>query len=131
MDTLEFPPFDTERIAKFAALMGDDNPLHREGDGRTAAQVLLPGALMSVLAERTVAALRNEQHLVQMNLLFVRPVKAGAGLTCSLRDGPHINLGCQAARRVRLTARTGDRLCLMADCILVERGPIQNRDDWL
>lgn len=118
MDVLEFPPFDAARTAAFAALMGDENPLHRETGGAGMPEALLPGALLSLLAERTIAVLRGDRELVRMNLLFLRPVKIGVGLTMALRDGPHINLGGRAARRVRLTGTSEKKICLVADCIL-------------
>lgn len=120
VNSIELEPFDAANVARFASLMLDDNPLHRLDAKADANEVIVPGALLSLLAEQAVARLRPQQTLVQMNLLFARPVSADAALAFALRDGPHVHLGGRAAKRLRLTGSSNGRICLVADCVLVD-----------
>lgn len=81
-------PFDAEALARYAAVSGDDNPLHLDDDlARSIGFQAPPVHGMKLLAafEPMLAAWRRDLFLARLSGKFVQPVLRGELVTLSGR----------------------------------------------
>jgi acyl dehydratase len=86
--TQNFGPFAREALARYAAISGDDNPLHLEPNAaRTAglAQPPVHGMLMLSCFEQLLMRWRRDLFIARLSGKFLRPVLAGEGIRVSGR----------------------------------------------
>jgi acyl dehydratase len=78
-----FGPFTREALARFAAVSGDDNPLHLDPDVAKAAGLAgLPvhGMLMFSCFEPLIMGWRRDLFIARLSAKFLRPVLAGESI---------------------------------------------------
>jgi len=83
-----FGPFDLERLARYAAVSGDDNPLHLDQDVAVAAGLKAPpihGMLMLSCLEPALREWRSDIAIEKLSAKFLRPVLAGESISISGR----------------------------------------------
>lgn len=83
-----FGPFDRERLARYAAVSGDDNPLHLDARVAAAAGLDAPpvhGMLLLSCFEPTLLDWRRDIAIAGLSAKFLRPVLAGEGVSISGR----------------------------------------------
>jgi acyl dehydratase len=103
-----FGPFAREALARYAAVSGDDNPLHLDPSAARAAGLPGPpvhGMLILSCFEPLIVRWRRDLFIARLSGKFLRPVLAGEGIRVSgrvvrRRDVPRPEL------TLRLIART-------------------------
>ncbi len=83
-----FGPFDREALARYAAVSGDDNPLHVDPKAARAAGLVGPpvqGMLMLSCFEPLITRWRRDLFIARLSAKFLRPVLAGDGIHVSGR----------------------------------------------
>lgn len=78
-----FGPFDAARLARYAAVSGDDNPLHLDQDVAAAAGLdatPVHGMLLMSCFEPALDAWRSDFSIAQISAKFLRPILAGQGI---------------------------------------------------
>ena len=103
-----FGPFAREALARYAAVSGDDNPLHLDPNAARAAGLAGPpvhGMLMLSCFEPLIMRWRRDLFIARLSGKFLRPVLAGevirvSGRVIRRREVPRPEL------ILRLTART-------------------------
>jgi len=132
------PPYDVSRsdIARFAAAVGEADPVHREVEVARArghrdvpapltfAFVVAFGAMQRLLSDESVGIeLRNVVHAEQ-RLEYARPVYAGDELTATLTvESVRVAAGTDLiATRSEITDASGERVCT-ARASLAHRAP--------
>jgi acyl dehydratase len=79
----DFGPFAREALARYAAVSGDDNPLHLDPNAARAAGLAgLPvhGMLMLSCFEPMIMRWRRDLFIARLSGKFLRPVLAGEGI---------------------------------------------------
>jgi acyl dehydratase len=103
-----FGPFAREALARYAAVSGDDNPLHLDPNAARAAGLAgmpVHGMLMFSCFEPLIMRWRRDLFIARLSGKFLQPVLAGEGIRVSgrvmrRRDGARPEL------TLRLIART-------------------------
>lgn len=88
IDAQDFGPFAREALARYAAVSGDDNPLHLDPEtARAAGLAGLPvhGMLMFSCFEPLIMQWRRDLFIARLSGKFLRPVLAGEGIRVSGR----------------------------------------------
>jgi len=120
---LGFGPFEREQLARYAAVSGDDNPLHLDARVATAAGLAAPpvhGMLMLSCFEPALLGWRRDIIVSRLSAKFLRPVLAGQGISISGRV-VRSNLAPRPELVLRLTARGPDReLVIVAEATLLQ-----------
>jgi acyl dehydratase len=83
-----FGPFAREALARYAAISGDDNPLHLEPNAARAAGLAgipVHGMLMFSCFEPLIMLWRRDLFIARLSGKFLRPVLAGEGIRVSGR----------------------------------------------
>ena len=83
-----FGPFDRDALARYAAVSGDDNPLHFDPDAARAAGLagpLVHGMLMLSCFEPLIMRWRRDLFIARLSGKFLRPVLTGEGIRLSGR----------------------------------------------
>jgi acyl dehydratase len=83
-----FGPFAREALARYAAVSGDDNPLHLDPEAARAAGLAGPpvhGMLMLSCFEPLIMRWRRDLFIARLSGKFLRPVLAGEGIRVSGR----------------------------------------------
>ncbi|MGH6834555.1 MAG: MaoC family dehydratase [Methylocella sp.] len=83
-----FGPFGREALARYAAVSGDDNPLHLDLNAARAAGLAGPpvhGMLMLSCFEPLIMRWRRDLFIARLSGKFLRPVLAGEGIRISGR----------------------------------------------
>ncbi|MGC2223845.1 MAG: MaoC family dehydratase [Methylocella sp.] len=83
-----FGPFAREALARYAAISGDDNPLHLEPSAARAAGLAgmpVQGMLMFSCFEPLIMRWRRDLFIARLSGKFLRPVLAGEGIRVSGR----------------------------------------------
>jgi acyl dehydratase len=83
-----FGPFAREALARYAAVSGDDNPLHLDPNAAGAAGLAGPpvhGMLMLSCFEPLIMRWRRDLFIARLSGKFLRPVLAGEGIRVSGR----------------------------------------------
>jgi len=83
-----FGPFAREALARYAAISGDDNPLHFDPDAARAAGLAGPpvhGMLLLSCFEPLIMRWRRDLFIARLSGKFLRPVLAGEGIRVSGR----------------------------------------------
>jgi acyl dehydratase len=83
-----FGPFDRDALARYAAVSGDDNPLHLDPNAARAAGLAgmpVPGMLMFSCFEPLIVRWRRDLFIARLSGKFLRPVKAGDSIRVSGR----------------------------------------------
>ena len=83
-----FGPFAREALARYAAVSGDDNPLHLDPNAARAAGLAGPpvhGMLMLSCFEPLIMRWRRDLFVARLSGKFLRPVLAGEGIRVSGR----------------------------------------------
>ncbi|HUZ92037.1 MAG TPA: MaoC family dehydratase [Methylocella sp.] len=119
-----FGPFAREALARYAAVSGDDNPLHLDPDVAKAAGLAgLPihGMLMFSCFEPLIMGWRRDLFIARLSAKFLRPVLAGEGIRVLGRV-----LRSKRIPRpeliVRLTARgPSDDLVILAEAAILHK----------
>jgi acyl dehydratase len=113
-----FGPFDRDALARYAAVSGDDNPLHLDPESARAAGLAGPpvhGMLMLSCFESLIMLWRRDLYIARLSGKFLRPVLAGEGIRVSGRvmrrqDAPRPEL------TLRLIARAqNDDLAILGE----------------
>ena len=84
----DFGPFDRDALARYAAVSGDDNPLHLDPNAARAAGLAGPpvhGMLMLSCFEPLIMRWRQDLFIARLAGKFLRPVLAGEGIRVSGR----------------------------------------------
>jgi len=84
----DFGPFTREALARYAAVSGDDNPLHLDPNAARAAGLAGPpvhGMLMLSCFEPLIMRWRRDLFIARLSGKFLRPVLAGEGIRVSGR----------------------------------------------
>ncbi len=84
----KFGPFDRDALARYAAVSGDDNPLHLDPNAARAAGLAGPpvhGMLMLSCFESLIMLWRRDLFIARLSGKFLRPVLAGEGILVSGR----------------------------------------------
>ena len=84
----EFGPFAPEALVRYAAVSGDDNPLHLDPAAARAAGLARPpvhGMLMLACFEPLIMRWRRDLFIARLSGKFLRPVLAGEGIRVSGR----------------------------------------------
>lgn len=116
-------PFSREQIARYAAVSGDDNPLHL--DERVAASAGLPappvqGMLLMSCFEPVVMRWRRDVTIAKLSAKFLRPILAGEGIAISGRV-VRSTVEPRPELILRLIARAPEgELAIMAEATLVK-----------
>jgi acyl dehydratase len=83
-----FGPFAREVLSRYAAVSGDDNPLHLDPDAARAVGLAGPpvhGMLMLSCFEPLIMRWRRDLFIARLSGKFLRPVLAGEGIRVSGR----------------------------------------------
>ena len=83
-----FGPFDRDALARYAAVSGDDNPLHFAPNAARAAGLAGPpvhGVLLLSCFEPLIMRWRRDLFIARLSGKFLRPVLAGEGIRVSGR----------------------------------------------
>jgi acyl dehydratase len=83
-----FGPFVREALARYAAVSGDDNPLHLDPNAARAAGLPGPpvhGMLILSCFEPLIVRWRRDLFIARLSGKFLRPVLAGEGIRVSGR----------------------------------------------
>jgi acyl dehydratase len=83
-----FGPFAREALAHYAAVTGDDNPLHLDREAARAAGFAgtpVHGMLMFSCFESLIMGWRRDLFIARLSGKFLRPVLAGEGVRVSGR----------------------------------------------
>ena len=83
-----FGPFAREALARYAAVSGDDNPLHLDPNAARAAGLAGPpvhGMLLLSCFEPLIMRWRRDLFIARLSGKFLRPVLAGEGIRVSGR----------------------------------------------
>ncbi|MGH6847239.1 MAG: MaoC family dehydratase [Methylocella sp.] len=83
-----FGPFAREALARYAAVSGDDNPLHLDPNAARAAGLAgmpVHGMLMFSCFEPLIMRWRCDLFIARLSGRFLRPVLAGEGIRVSGR----------------------------------------------
>ena len=83
-----FGPFDRDALARYAAVSGDDNPLHLDPNAARAAGLAGPpvhGMLMLSCFEPLIMRWRRDLFIARLSGKFLRPVLADEGIRVSGR----------------------------------------------
>jgi acyl dehydratase len=83
-----FGPFAREALARYAAVSGDDNPLHLDPNAARAAGLPGPpvhGMLILSCFEPLIVRWRRDLFIARLSGKFLRPVLAGEGIRVSGR----------------------------------------------
>jgi acyl dehydratase len=83
-----FGPFAREALARYAAVSGDDNPLHLDPNAARAAGLAGPpvhGMLLFSCFEPLIMRWRRDLFIARLSGKFLRPVLAGEGIRVSGR----------------------------------------------
>lgn len=122
----DFGPFDREALARYAAVSGDDNPLHLDPEAARAAGLPGPpvhGMLMLSCFEPLVMRWRRDLFVARLSCKFLRPVLAGESIRVSgrvmrSRDSPRPEL------ILRLTARARNNdLAILGEAAVLYKIP--------
>jgi acyl dehydratase len=113
-----FGPFEPAALVRYAAVSGDDNPLHLDPAAAKAAGLAgLPvhGMLMLSCFEPVIMGWRRDLFITRLSAKFLRPVLAGEGIRVLGRV-----LRSQGDAKpeliLRLTARgAGDAIVILAE----------------
>ncbi len=84
----DFGPFAQDALVRYAAVSGDDNPLHLDPSAARAAGLAGPpvhGMLMLACFERMIMRWRRDLFIARLSAKFLRPVLAGEGIRVSGR----------------------------------------------
>src|ERR1700731_3094149 len=84
----DFGPYTREALARYAAVSGDDNPLHLDPNAARAAGLAGPpvhGMLMLSCFEPLIMRWRRDLFISRLSGKFLRPVLAGEGIRVSGR----------------------------------------------
>jgi acyl dehydratase len=125
----DFGPFAREALARYAAVSGDDNPLHLNPEAAKAAGFAgLPvhGMLMLSCFESLIIRWRRDLFIARLSGKFLRPVLADEGMRVSgrvmrRRDSPRPEL------TVRLIARAqNNNLAILGEATVLYKisGPL-------
>jgi acyl dehydratase len=121
-----FGPFAREALARYAAVSGDDNPLHLDPEAAKAAGFAGPpvhGMLMLSCFESLIMRWRRDLFIARLSGKFLRPVLAGEGMRVSgrimrRRDVPRPEL------TVRLIARAQNNdLAILGEATVLYKIP--------
>ncbi|PZR90021.1 MAG: hypothetical protein DLM68_05225 [Hyphomicrobiales bacterium] len=102
-----FGPFTREALARYAAVSGDDNPLHLEPHAARAAGLAgmpVHGMLIFSCFEPLIMRWRRDLFIARLSGKFLRPVLAGEGIRVSGRVMRRQD-GSRPELILRLTAR--------------------------
>jgi acyl dehydratase len=120
-----FGPFDLDRLAGYAAVSGDDNPLHLDQAVAIAAGLAAPpvhGMLMLSCFEPALMDWRRDIRVAKLSGKFLRPVLAGESISVSGRV-VRSNREGRPELVMRLMARgPGRDLAILAEATLVQNG---------
>jgi acyl dehydratase len=84
----DFGPFAREALTRYAAISGDDNPLHLDPNAASAAGLAgtpVHGMLMLSCFESLIMRWRRDLFIARLSSKFLRPVLAGEGIRVSGR----------------------------------------------
>lgn len=122
-----FGPFPPEALARYAAVSGDDNPLHLDPNAARAAGLAGPpvhGMLMLACFEPLIMRWRRDLFIAQLSGKFLRPVLAGDGICVSgrvlrSRESPRPELILRLVAR----ARNND-LAIVGEAVVLYKTPV-------
>lgn len=120
-----FGPFDLLRLARYAEVSGDKNPIHLDADLARQAGLAAPpvqGMLLMSAFAPALAAWRPDLMLRRLSAKFLRPVLAGESIAVS---GRVANVAMDDGLRVtlRLMAHNAQReIVVLAEAVLGEAG---------
>ncbi len=116
-----FGPFAQEALARYAAVSGDDNPLHLDPEAAKAAGLAGPpvhGMLMLSCFEPLIMGWRQDLFIARLSAKFLRPVLAGDGIRVMGRVLRSAWVP-KAELILRLTARgRSDDLVILAEAVV-------------
>jgi acyl dehydratase len=121
-----FGPFAREALARYAAVSGDDNPLHLDPNAARAARLAWPpvqGMLMLSCFEPLIMRWRRDLFIARLSGKFLRPVQAGDGIRVSgrvmrRRDVPRPEL----TLRLIVRAQNND-LAILGEAAVLYKNP--------
>jgi acyl dehydratase len=121
-----FGPFDRDALARYAAVSGDDNPLHLDPNAARAAGLAGPpihGMLMLSCFEPLIMRWRRDLFIARLSGKFLRPVQAGDGIRVSgrvmrRRDVPRPEL----TLRLIVRAQNND-LAILGEAAVLYKNP--------
>ncbi|HTV34189.1 MAG TPA: MaoC family dehydratase [Methylocella sp.] len=112
---VEYGPFSTAALARYALVSGDDNPLHLDLAVAQAAGFAanpVQGMLMLACFEPYLMNWRKDLFIARLSAKFLRPVFSGE----SIRLSGRVLRVRQAELTLRLTARNGrDEMVILAE----------------
>ncbi len=121
-----FGPFDQDRLVRYAAISGDDNPLHLDAQVAMAAGLAAPpvhGMLILSCFEPALLAWRGNIAIAGLSAKFLRPILAGEGVSISGRV-VRSALAPRPELVLRLIARgPDDAPAIVAEAVLVPVSP--------
>jgi acyl dehydratase len=121
----EFGPFPMEALVRYAAVSGDDNPLHLDPAIARAAGLAAPpvhGMLMMSCFEPALASWRPDLRIARLSGKFLRPVLAGEKIVISGRivqkgDGSDSKITLRLMAHISANG-SGRDLAILAEAVL-------------
>jgi 3-hydroxybutyryl-CoA dehydratase len=120
-----FGPFALDRLAAYAGVSGDSNPIHLDTELAQKAGLAAPPVQGMLLMSTLVTALeawRPDFSIARLSAKFLRPVLAGETITVSGRVA-EIETGAPPRVTLRLMAHNAGRdLAILAEAVLAKAG---------
>ncbi|MGH6811323.1 MAG: MaoC family dehydratase [Methylocella sp.] len=122
----DFGPFAREALARYAAVSGDDNPLHLDPNAARAAGLAgmpIHGMLMLSCFEQLLMRWRRDLFIARLSGKFLRPVLAGEGIRVSGRVMRRRDVS-RPELTLRLIARAQNNdLAILGEAMVLYKNP--------